>query len=106
MSIAGPIDQRPESSEPAARPGRRGPLSRRAVLGAAAAGGVGIAALRVLAYPEIEQLVRRTRATAAGGRGDWVSPLASERARHALSGREIERVIVRAPRLVNVVTRR
>ena len=32
--------------------------------------------------------------------------LASERARHALSGREIERVIVRAPRLVNVVTRR
>ena len=83
MSIAGPIDQRPESSEPAARPGRRGPLSRRAVLGAAAAGGVGIAALRVLAYPEIEQLVRRTRATAAGGRGDWVSPLASERARVA-----------------------
>ena len=83
MSIAGPIDQRPESSEPAARPGRRGPLSRRAVLGAAAAGGVGIAALRVLAYPEIDQLVRRTRATAAGGRGDWVSPLASERARVA-----------------------
>ena len=32
--------------------------------------------------------------------------LASERARHALSGREIERVIVRAPRLVNIVARR
>jgi hypothetical protein len=43
VSIAGPIDQ---PAEPA--PKRRLPVSRRTVLGAAVAGGAGIAALRIL----------------------------------------------------------
>jgi uncharacterized protein (DUF1800 family) len=77
MSIAGPFD---EPSRPAARP--RLPVSRRTVLGAAVAGGTGIAALRVLVYPEVEQLLHQTRVT-AGGRGDWISPLGSEKARVA-----------------------
>src|SRR5262245_65809073 len=77
MSIAGSIDQ---PNGPAA--GRRLPVNRRTVLGAAVAGGAGIAALRILVYPEVEQLLHRTRATATG-RGDWIAPLGSERARVA-----------------------
>ena len=77
MSIAGPVD---ESSPPAE--GAKSPISRRTVLGAAVAGGAGIAALRVLVYPRVEQLLHSTRATAAG-RSDWISPLASEKARVA-----------------------
>jgi uncharacterized protein (DUF1800 family) len=77
MSIAGSLD---EPSQPAARP--RLPVSRRTVLGAAVAGGAGIAALRVLVYPEVEQLLHQTRVT-AGGRDDWISPLGSEKARVA-----------------------
>src|SRR5215469_6719642 len=83
MSIASQIDQ------PAAEPARsaesarsRLAVNRRTVLGAAAAGGVGIGALRVLVYPELRRLLDGTRRL-AGGRGDWVSPLASEKARVA-----------------------
>jgi len=78
MSIAGSVD---EPSEPAEKKARS-PVSRRTVLGAAAAGGAGIAALRVLVYPRVEQLLQSTRA-AASGRGDWISPLGSEKARVA-----------------------
>ena len=77
MSIAGPVD---ESSPPAE--GAKSHISRRTVLGAAVAGGAGIAALRVLVYPRVEQLLHSSRATAAG-RSDWISPLASEKARVA-----------------------
>src|SRR5262245_45155249 len=78
MSIAGSVD---EASEPAEKKATS-PVSRRTVLGAAAAGGAGIAALRVLVYPRVEQLPQSTRA-AASGRGDWISPLGSEKARVA-----------------------
>jgi len=78
MSIAGSVD---EPSEPAEKKARS-PVSRRTVLGAAAAGGAGIAALRVLVYPRVEQLLQSTRA-AASGRGDWISPLGSDKARVA-----------------------
>src|SRR5215470_10511999 len=78
MSIAGSID---EPSPPAEKKARS-PVSRRTVLGASAAGGAGIAALRVLVYPRVEQLLQSTRA-AASGRGDWISPLGSEKARVA-----------------------
>ena len=78
MSIAGSVD---EPSEPAEQKARS-LVSRRTVLGGAAAGGAGIAALRVLVYPRVEQLLQRTRA-AASGRSDWISPLGSEKARVA-----------------------
>ncbi|HKA11193.1 MAG TPA: DUF1800 domain-containing protein [Candidatus Dormibacteraeota bacterium] len=78
MSIAGSVD---EPSGPAEKKARS-PVSRRTVLGAAAAGGAGIAALRVFVYPRVEQLLQSTRA-AASGRGDWISPLGSEKARVA-----------------------
>jgi uncharacterized protein (DUF1800 family) len=77
MSIAGPID---EASTPAPR--RKVAVSRRTVLGAAVAGGAGAGALRILAYPRVEQLLHRT-STSAGGRSDWVSPLAAETAKVA-----------------------
>ena len=83
MSIAGQIDQ--PSAEPArsAESARsRLAVNRRTVLGAAAAGGVGIGALRVLVYPELRRLLDGTRSL-VGGRGDWASPLASEKARVA-----------------------
>jgi uncharacterized protein (DUF1800 family) len=76
MSIAGPMDQPSE----AANEGRL-PISRRTVLGAAVAGGAGLAALRIVVYPRVEELVRGGALT--GGRGDWISPLASEKARVA-----------------------
>ena len=77
MSIGGPVD---EPSAPA--DSAKSHISRRTVLGGAVAGGAGIAALRVLVYPRVEQLLHSTQATAAG-RSDWISPLASERARVA-----------------------
>jgi uncharacterized protein (DUF1800 family) len=52
------------------------------VLGAALAGGAGIAAVRIAVYPRLDELVHGTR-TGAGGRGDWISPLGSETARVA-----------------------
>jgi uncharacterized protein (DUF1800 family) len=76
MSIAGPIDE-----PPAGAAGKRVTLNRRMVLGAAAAGGAGIAALRVFAYPRLQELLH-TRATSGGG-SDWISPLGSEKAKVA-----------------------
>jgi uncharacterized protein (DUF1800 family) len=52
------------------------------VLGAAVAGGAGIAALRIAIYPRLDELVRGA-STLTGGRGDWISPLDSEKARVA-----------------------
>jgi uncharacterized protein (DUF1800 family) len=76
MSIAGPGDA-PERAErkPIA------PVSRRTVLGAALAGGAGIAALRVVVYPRLEELLHG--GVTSDGRPDWVSPLGSEQARVA-----------------------
>ena len=78
MSIAGSIDEPSGASEKKAR----SRVSRRTVLGGAAAGGAAIASLRVLVYPRVEQLLQSTRA-ATGGRSDWISPLGSEKARVA-----------------------
>src|SRR5262252_4330825 len=78
MSIAGSID---EPSPPAEKKARSR-VSRRTVLGGAVAGGAGIAALRVLVYPRVEQLLQSTRA-ATSGRSDWISPLGAEKARVA-----------------------
>src|SRR5215467_10160740 len=78
MSIAGSVD---EPSEPAEKKARSR-VSRRTVLGAAAAGGAGIAALRVLVYPRVMQLLHSSRAAESGG-SDWISPLGSEKARVA-----------------------
>src|SRR5262249_25632016 len=77
MSIAGPVDRPSEAA-----PGPRLPVSRRTVLGAALAGGAGIAAVRIAVYPRLDELIHGTR-TGAGGRGDWISPLRSETARVA-----------------------
>lgn len=56
----------------------RGLLTRRTVLGAAAAGGAGIAALRLLSLaPAAQQALSRAR----GNGVDWLSPLGSETAR-------------------------
>jgi uncharacterized protein (DUF1800 family) len=76
MSIAGPVE---DTSGPASKPRFR--LSRRKVLGAAAAGGAGVAVVRLLAAAPIQQLLHFGAATS--GRPDWVSPLGSERARVA-----------------------
>jgi uncharacterized protein (DUF1800 family) len=78
MSIAGPVDQ-PQERAAGTRP--RLPVNRRTVLGAAAAGGAGIAAVRLLVYPRVEELLQGT--PGLGGRQDWVSPLAAEKARVA-----------------------
>jgi uncharacterized protein (DUF1800 family) len=77
MSIAGPVDQPFEA--PA---GPRLPISRRAVLGAAAVGGAGIAAIRLAVYPRLEELLHGAPSL-AGGRADWVSPLGAEKAKVA-----------------------
>ncbi len=75
MSIAGPLD------EPS--PARfRLPVSRRTVLGAAVAGGAGIAAVRLAVYPRIEELLGGATAL-TGGRSDWLSPLGSNTAKVA-----------------------
>ncbi len=86
MSFSGPVSEpaggQPWEPPPEPTGRRRLPVSRRTVLGGAVAGGAGVAALRILVYPELDQLVHRTRGT-AGGRGDWISPLASTKARVA-----------------------
>src|SRR3981081_4522225 len=78
MSIAGPLDN--PSREAAAGP--RLPVSRRTVLGAAVAGGAGIAAVRIAVYPRLEELLQGASAV-VGGRGDWISPLGAESAKVA-----------------------
>jgi uncharacterized protein (DUF1800 family) len=77
MSIAGPVDQPSEATAE-----RRLPVSRRTVLGAAVAGGAGVAALRIAVYPRLEELLHGVPAL-TGGRSDWVSPLRAEQARVA-----------------------
>ena len=64
MSIAGPVDQ-----PSGATAGRRLPVSRRTVLGAAVAGGAGLAAVRVAVYPRLEELLQGVPAL-TGGRGE------------------------------------
>jgi uncharacterized protein (DUF1800 family) len=78
MSIAGPLD---DPSQQAAA-GFRLPVSRRTVLGAAVAGGAGIAAVRIMVYPRVEELLQGATAL-TGGRGDWISPLSAESAKVA-----------------------
>ena len=78
MSIAGPLDN--PSREAAAGP--RLPVSRRTVLGAAVAGGAGLAAVRIVVFPRLEELLQGATAL-TGGRGDWISPLGSEKAKVA-----------------------
>src|SRR5437660_5618065 len=78
MSNAGPVD--PPSPKAAAGP--RLPVSRRTVLGAAVAGGAGIAAVRIVVYPRAQELLQGASAL-VGGRSDWISPLGSESARVA-----------------------
>ncbi len=75
MSIAGPLDEPSQARF-------RLPVSRRTVLGAAVAGGAGIAAVRIVVYPRVEELLRGKTAP-TGGRGDWVSPLGSGTAKVA-----------------------
>jgi uncharacterized protein (DUF1800 family) len=84
MSIAGPIDEPAAAPVPAqdAAGRRKLPVSRRTVLGAAVAGGAGIAALRVVVYPRVEELLQHATGT-VGGKSDWISPLGSEKARVA-----------------------
>src|SRR5215467_10535495 len=79
MSIAGPLDT--PSQQAAAGPRR--PVGRRTVLGAAVAGGAGIAAFRIMVYPRIEELLQVGAAALTGDRGDWISPLGSDSARVA-----------------------
>ena len=71
----------PREGTPAAEAPTRGlVVNRRTVLGAAVAGGAGVAAIRLLGLDgALERLVGGART--AGGRGDWVSPLAAEKAR-------------------------
>lgn len=77
MSIAEPAD----GAAPTARRRSSG-LSRRTVLGAALAGGAGVAAIRLWGGSVVERLAPGAPATTAG-RGDWISPLGSESARVA-----------------------
>jgi len=57
-------------------------VSRRAVLGAAVAGGAGVAAIRLWG-PALQGLVPAKTQPALAGRGDWNSPLGSESAQVA-----------------------
>ncbi|HEY8641996.1 MAG TPA: DUF1800 domain-containing protein [Candidatus Dormibacteraeota bacterium] len=78
MSIADlPADQ-----VAAERPQRRRGLNRRAVLGAAVAGGVGVAAMRLWGGEALQRIEGAIPGhPALAGRGDWNSPLGSEQAR-------------------------
>src|ERR1700730_9758851 len=81
MSIAGPIDPPGVETSSAETP-KRGPMvNRRTVLGAAVAGGAGVAAIRLLGVDGAVERLMGGAGTAVGGRGDWVSPLAAEKAR-------------------------
>ncbi len=74
MSIAEPADRSLAGPAP-----RRKGVSRRTVLGAALAGGAGVAAIRLWGQNALERVIPGAR-PAAGGRGDWVSPLGGEAA--------------------------
>ncbi|HEY4025360.1 MAG TPA: DUF1800 domain-containing protein [Candidatus Dormibacteraeota bacterium] len=52
------------------------------MLGTAVAGGAGIAALRVVVYPRLDELIHGA-STLTGGRADWISPLGAETAKVA-----------------------
>ncbi|MBM4434021.1 MAG: DUF1800 domain-containing protein [Chloroflexi bacterium] len=84
MRIFRQVDERPG---PKARKERRlAPVDRRAVLGAALAGGAGVAAARLLGIRRVvevepEQLTKQAVATRSGL--DWVSPLGDEAVRVA-----------------------
>lgn len=65
------------AATPSASAARSRSLTRRAVIGAALAGGAGVAAIRLLGAERIQQLVP----SRPGARSDWVSPLGSESAR-------------------------
>jgi uncharacterized protein (DUF1800 family) len=74
------------SPEPgvAVRPARRRPVSRRTVLGAAVAGGAGVAAMRLWGGDAVSHLGSAiARPGAVAGRGDWISPLGTDSARVA-----------------------
>ena len=66
------------------RPQRGHGLNRRAVLGAAVVGGVGVAAMRLWGGEALQRLEGAIPGhPALAGRGDWNSPLGSEPARVA-----------------------
>src|SRR5579871_4147815 len=75
MSTAQPADR----TAPAARAPRG--VSRRGVLGAAIAGGAGVAAIRLWGAGALERFAPGARTATTGGRPDWVSPLSGDRAR-------------------------
>jgi uncharacterized protein (DUF1800 family) len=80
MSIAGSIDSPGVESPPPQSPKRGRAINRRTVLGVAAGGAAGVAAVRLLGLDQrLARLVGG--AVAARGPGDWVSPLGSEKAR-------------------------
>jgi uncharacterized protein (DUF1800 family) len=84
MSIAEPADRAigtpGEEGSGEEKPAPRRAVSRRTVLGAAVAGGAGVAAVRLWGADAMNRFVPGAR-TASGGRSDWISPLGSERAR-------------------------
>ncbi len=61
---------------------RRRGMTRRGVLGAAVVGGAGVAAVRLWGGA-VERWFPGSRPASTGGRPDWVSPLAAERAKTA-----------------------
>jgi len=72
----------PADQVAAERPQRRRGLNRRAVLGAAVAGGVGVAAMRLWGGEALQRIEGAIPGhPALAGRGDWNSPLGSEQAR-------------------------
>src|SRR5437660_12466636 len=81
MSTVGHIDASGHEAPRAPAPKRGRAVNRRTVLGVAAGGAAGVAAVRLMGLDHrLTGLLGGAR-TAGSGRGDWVSPLASERAR-------------------------
>jgi uncharacterized protein (DUF1800 family) len=78
MSVADPAGEAvPVKTSAGAQRG----VSRRTVLGAAVAGGTGVAAIRLWGGSVVERLGPGVSSPATAGRGDWVSPLDSPAAR-------------------------
>src|SRR5437588_7005058 len=81
MSTVGHIDSSGHEAPRAPAPKRGRAVNRHTVLGAAAGGAAGVAAVRLLGLDQgLTGLLGGAR-TAGSGRGDWISPLASEKAR-------------------------